>query len=91
MAKYTEEFKQEAVRLYRSGNLGVAKTADSLGIAHETLRNWVKRFEIVDVATQAVNQEQLRQILKENARLKEENIILKKAAVYLGQDHARLG
>lgn len=84
MASYTEEFKQEAVRLYQSGKIGIDKTADRLGISAQTLRNWVKIYTKDDAAQQLVTHEQLRRLEREVARLKEENIILKKAAIFLG-------
>ena len=40
-ARYTLEFKQEAVRLVESGQ-SIAAVARSLGIVEQTLFNWVK-------------------------------------------------
>lgn len=37
--RYPEEFKREAVRLYRSGQHGgMAKTAKALGVGHTAMR-----------------------------------------------------
>ena len=41
MARYTEEFKREAVRLYKSGDGGVVKVAKGIGVAPESLRSWI--------------------------------------------------
>src|SRR5665811_829011 len=40
-ARYTLEFKQEAVRLVRSGQ-PISAVARSLGISDQTLHNWLK-------------------------------------------------
>ena len=40
-ARYTLEFKHEAVRLV-TGNQGIAAAARSLGVVEQTLFNWVK-------------------------------------------------
>jgi transposase-like protein len=40
-ARYTLEFKQEAVRLVESG-LGIAAASRTLGLVKQTLFNWVK-------------------------------------------------
>src|SRR5271154_3803601 len=40
-ARYTLEFKQEAVRLVESGQ-SIAAAARSLGVVEQTLFNWVK-------------------------------------------------
>jgi transposase len=45
---YPPEFKEEAVRLVRTSDAGrpVPKIARELGVAPETLRNWVCQAEI---------------------------------------------
>ena len=40
-ARYTLEFKQEAVRLVEGGQ-SIAATARMLGVVEQTLFNWVK-------------------------------------------------
>jgi len=40
-ARYTLEYKLEAVRLVKGGQ-SMSATAKSLGIAEQTLHNWVK-------------------------------------------------
>jgi transposase len=42
-ARYTLEFKQEAVRLVESGqSIAVTSTSRTLGLVEQTLFNWVK-------------------------------------------------
>lgn len=41
-ARYTLEFKQEAVRLVVEGGQSLAAAARTLGVVKQTLFNWVK-------------------------------------------------
>jgi transposase len=79
---YTEEFKRDAVRLAEErGN--IAAVARDLGIDHSSLRCW--RQALHSKADRSFPgkgnppNEQLAELLNENARLKEDNEILKKA------------
>ena len=81
---FTEEFKKEAVRLARErGNLSAV--ARDLGINDSVLQRWKKRLE-----TAPLNEKpfpgrgnpadpEMDRLQRENARLKQENEILKKA------------
>ena len=80
--KYTEEFKREAVRLATErGN--VAQAARDLGINDTMLQRWKKRLEESPERPFPGNgnpqDPELAKLQRENARLKEENEILKKA------------
>lgn len=86
MPSYTEEFKKEAVALYKSGDVGVVRCAQSIGIAPETLRSWVKKFDSEVQALNITEREKLRQLEKDHARLKEENEILRKAAAFFARE-----
>lgn len=79
---YTDEFKREAVRLAQErGNL--AEVARNLGIAESLIYRWRQRLqESPDRPFPGHGQprdEELASVQRENARLKEENEILKKA------------
>jgi transposase-like protein len=66
-ARYTLEFKQEAVRLVRGGQT-VSSAAKSLGISEQTLHNWLKAEtagRLREVTGKAISAEQM-----EIARLK---------------------
>ena len=79
---YTEEFKREAVRLAKErGN--IAQTARDLGISDNTLQGWKLQMDKTPENPFPGNghprDAELAQLQRENARLKEEVEILKKA------------
>lgn len=85
---YTEEFKQEAVRL--SESVGCSAAAKRLGIPESNLWHWRKvaqRKGSVS-APKAIRrphselEAELKRLRQENASLKLDNEILKKATVY---------
>ena len=85
--QYTLEFKQEAVRLVRGGQ-PVPVTAKILGMPEQTLGNWVRlsnqgRLTGADNKPVSAEQMELARLRAENARLKMERDILKKATAYL--------
>lgn len=81
---YTEEFKRDAVRLVRERN-NLRQVARDLGIAESVLSRWKRRLESAPPTEKAfpgqgnARDEELSKLQRENARLKEENEILKKA------------
>jgi transposase len=88
-SRYTLEFKLEAVRLVKAGQ-SLSATAATLGVAAPTLHHWVKaerEDQLVGVNTKPVSAEQmeLARLRAENARLKMEHEILKKAAAYFAK------
>ena len=90
--KYTQEFKLEAVRLVKQGE-SLSATSKILGIAQQTLHNWVKEDRIGKLAgagTRPVSAEQmeLARLRAELARVKMERDILKKATAYFAKEHA---
>lgn len=89
-AAYTTEFKLEAVRLVRGGQ-SKSVTAQILNIPTATLGNWVRgaaKGELTGAGTKPVSAEQmeLARLRAENARLKMERDILKKATAYFAKE-----
>ena len=84
---YPPEFKAEAVRLVREDGMGVARVASSLGVDRTLVREWVKKADEAALAgtpaatTVASMADELARLRRENAVLREEREILKKAAV----------
>jgi transposase len=90
--RYSREFKLEAVRLAAVGERPKAQIARELGIRVNQLRKWRLDFEREErlgapkpIAVVGGDVERLR---RENAKLKEENEILKKAAIYFARESA---
>jgi transposase len=88
---YPAEFKEEAVRLVRSSDAQwpVPKTARDLGVAPETLRNWVRQAEIDTGEREGLTteeREELRRLRREVKAHTEEREILKKAAAFFAQE-----
>ena len=96
-AQYTQEFKMEAVRQVRAGQ-AIAVVAKVLGIPKASLGNWVRnaaKGELSSagadekVARVSPEQMELARLRAENARLRMERDIAKKAAAYFAQDTLR--
>lgn len=85
MTVFSNEFKRKAVEpcLRRGRDETVA---DELGVGRSTLCKWEKAFrdELNPVAISEA--EELRQLRKDNARLREEVEILKKATTFFAKD-----
>ena len=89
-AQYTLEFKIEAVRLVRGGQ-SVGAVSQVLGVAAQTLHNWVKweaKGQLKGTAAKPVSAEQMEisRLRAELARTKMERDILKKATAYFAQE-----
>ena len=86
---YPPEFKAEAVRLVGSSDRSLSRLAKGLGVADQTLRNWVQHAEIDDGAREALapdEREELRQLRREVRTLRQEREILKKAAAFFAKE-----
>ena len=83
---YSSEFKERAVKLAVESDKSIAQTARDLGINVNTLHTWISKYHRPATASRKVNAghlyDELKTLKKENARLKEERDILKKAAAY---------
>jgi transposase len=91
--RYTKEFRQEAVKLVLEQNLSWAKAARQLSLPTSTLANWVKAYnagklgEIGKTYRPLTEIEmELTRMKKENAELRMERDILKKAAAYFARE-----
>jgi transposase len=88
--EYTAEFKEQAVKRVKDGR-SVAAVAKEMGLVEQTLRNWVKAGESgsrngVSPPTVTEQEMELSRLRAENARLKRENDILRKATAYFARD-----
>ena len=87
--KYPAAFKERAVKLAVESDQPIAQTARELGVNENTLHTLIGKYHRVERQEKQVNDEhvyeELKRLRKENARLKEEREILKKAAAYFAQ------
>ena len=91
--KYTPEFREAAIKQVIEGGRSMPSVARSLEMSPKTLANWVyrarhgqallKRRPVKPVSDLEAEVSQLRQ---ENARLRIEKDILKKAAAYFAKE-----
>jgi transposase len=86
---YPDEFRREAVQMLRAGRTP-RELAESLGVSEQTLRNWrrqdqVDRHERDDGIT-TDEREELARLRRENARLKQERDLLKRAAAFFARE-----
>ena len=89
-ARYTLEFKEEAVRLVTGGER-VATVARNLGVSEQTLHNWVKAAGnggLKSSATPTVSAEQMEisRLRTELSRVKNGARHIKKAATYFARE-----
>ena len=85
---YSDEFKEEAVRLGETR--GYAEAGRDLGIGSGQIRRWKKQLEENESrpfpGKGNPKDEELAKLRKELRRVKEENIVLKKAAGIFSRD-----
>lgn len=92
---FDKEFKKEAVRLVLEGGRSVAEASRSLGIHENLLHTWKKKYqEDTEHAFPGKGhlkpyEEEFRKLQRENADLKEEREILKKALAIFSQHRGR--
>jgi transposase len=95
--QYSDDFKADAINLFRRGDRSLAQIARDLGVNHWTLRGWIKNEHMVKRRKKAAAtspagetpQDRIDRLERENERLRKENealrtdrAILKKAAAF---------
>jgi transposase len=90
-SKYSSQFKQDAVKMAVESDQSIAETARNLGVNHNTLYTWIKKYRQENSPTNQEDGEEhlydeLKRLRRENDRLKEERDILKKAAAYFAKN-----
>ena len=87
---YPEEFRREAIRLAELGDKPQRKLAKDLGISDVTLRNWLRQEKAErgerPGGLSSEEREELKRLRDENATLRMEREILRKAAVFFARE-----
>jgi len=87
-AKYDEEFKKNAVSLSYASPRSVKQISEDLGISENLLYRWRKKYTASGEKTRyATLEEENKALRMENAKLKVEADMLKKATAYFASLH----
>ncbi|UYY89900.1 transposase [Weissella confusa] len=84
MIRYSPEFKQSLVEMHNQGR-SYTELAAEYGPSADSIRNWVKLYTVHEVGGEKWTQADVNALQKENAKLREELEILKRAAVLLSK------
>lgn len=87
----TPEFRREAVRLALTSGRTRREIAEDLDIGLSTLSRWLRQERDAGepIEAQTVLHAELKRLRRENAVLKQERDILKKAAAFFAKDASR--
>jgi transposase len=92
MMRYSEEFKRDAVALVRQSG-SQRQVCRDLGVSKSALSKWVSDADRADQGLPSprdvtpVEDAQIRELIKRNRLLEQENEVLRRAAAYLSQIH----
>ncbi|MCC6790136.1 MAG: transposase [Thermomicrobiales bacterium] len=89
---YPPEFRAEAVRLVKASGETIAQIAKDLGISDQTLRNWVGQDNVDAGKKSGLTSDErsrMRELERENRKLREEREILRKAAAFFAAETGR--
>ena len=91
--RFTEEFKQEAVRLCLRHDRSIGQVARELDLTESALRRWVTQSAIDRHPTSTgalttAEQTELRTLRRDVRVLREEREILQKAAAFIAKENA---
>jgi transposase len=87
---FTKEFKEEAVKMVINGGLSIPEAGRRLSIPKSTLARWVQLARkggfVAKRSPVTEGEMELARLRRENAELKMERDILKKAAAYFAKE-----
>ena len=91
---FTQEFRDEAVRLAQTSGRSRREVASDLGIGLSTLRNWIDRrrdrqMEQPPPDRQEDMAAELKRLRRENEVLRQEREILKRATAFFAKEGSR--
>ena len=88
--KFTQEFKREAIQLAGGGDRSVAEVARELGVRKEMLHTWIRQAagfpgRTPPAGPPSSQDEEVRRLRRELARVREERDILGKAMAFFAR------
>ena len=91
---FTQEFRDEAVRLAQTSGCSRREVASDLGIGLSTLRNWIdrRRDRQMDEPSPDGQEDmaaELKRLRRENEVLRQEREILKRATAFFAKEGSR--
>lgn len=85
--KYTQEFKQQIVDLYNTGNYSLPQLSREYGVAKSTISGWIKNLAPIKVSeNETISLKEYKALQKKMRELEIENEILKKATAIFAKD-----
>ena len=87
--KYTQEYRDEAVKLVIETSRPIAEVARELGINEGTLGNWCNKYRQEHPASEELSipeRARLRELERENRELRLQAEFLKKAAAFFAKE-----
>lgn len=85
---YPKEFRRDVVAVAQKRESSLRQVAKDFGISETCLHRWMKRAEIEDGVRDGLTlaeEAEVGELRKRNRLLEQENEVLRRAAVYLGQ------
>ena len=88
---FSSEYKAEVVSLVRQGGRSIGEVSRELDLTESAVRNWVRQAEIDgqgggEGALTTAERGELAKLRRENARLRMERDILKKATAFFAKE-----
>ncbi len=85
---FPEEFRRDVVAVALRREAPLSRIAKDFGVSQSCLSRWVRRAEIeggVREGLTLAEEAEIRELKKRNKLLEQENEVLRRAAIYLGQ------
>ena len=85
---YPLEFRRDVIAVASRKEAPLRQIAKDFGISETCLHRWMKRAEIEDGLREGLTlaeEAEIRELKKRNRLLEQENEVLRRAAIYLGQ------
>ncbi len=88
---FTDEFRQETVRLLETSGRTIAQVAKDLGLGLSTVTRWKRQYHEANLLAgpHEDTAKELARLRKENEVLRQEREILKRAATFFAKEGSR--